>query len=143
MAELQTKVEPVPVPALAPVEPEPPLAEAPPLEQKAVVVPPPVPAAAEETKALVVVEKEKENESEFFVQFSKFKLLFCLNHGLPSKFKFNNNMLASSSVALSLVLCCFLECPYLSGVNCEVFIKFCRSLFSAANFVVLFLEYQF
>ncbi|XP_027334036.1 remorin [Abrus precatorius] len=58
MAELQTKVEPTP----APLEPEPPLAEAPSVDagEKKVVAPPPTnPAAAEETKALAVVENEK------------------------------------------------------------------------------------
>ncbi|RDY13135.1 hypothetical protein CR513_01993 [Mucuna pruriens] len=62
MAELQTKAEAGSVPVLAPVEPEPPLAEAPPLDavdKKAVAAPPPAPAPAEETKALAVVENEK------------------------------------------------------------------------------------
>lgn len=66
MAELQTK----PQPGSVPVEPEPPLAEAPPplvaAEKKAVPALPPAPAAPEETKALAVVE----NESEF--------LFFCV-----------------------------------------------------------------
>ncbi|KAK7274499.1 hypothetical protein RIF29_15591 [Crotalaria pallida] len=56
MTELQNKPETAPAPA--PVNPEPPLAEAPPVaaavDEKAVVVQPPV----EETKALAVVEKE-------------------------------------------------------------------------------------
>ena len=77
MAELQTKVDTAAAPApVAPVKPEPPLAEAPPQlaagEKKAVAPPPEPPAAAvEETKALAVVE----SESEFvFFRFSYFFL---------------------------------------------------------------------
>lgn len=59
MAELPTKQETSSVPA--PAQPEPPLAEAPPLDvvDKKAVAPPP-PAAAEESKALVLVENESE-----------------------------------------------------------------------------------
>lgn len=85
MAELQTQaVETVPVPAPAPVpapvpvvEPEPPLAEAPVLDEKKPVLAPPPPPAADETKALAVVD----NESEFSI-FSLLQIMGCRQNSI-------------------------------------------------------------